>query len=49
MEHAAAVAAAMVRGETAPMLPARGIGRSLENTHDAGLRGKQIRGPGRTT
>jgi sarcosine oxidase subunit alpha len=41
MEHAAAVAAAMVRGELAPMLPARGIGRSLENTHDAGLRGKQ--------
>jgi sarcosine oxidase subunit alpha len=41
MEHAAAVAAAMVRGEPAPSMPARGIGRSLENTHVAGLPGKQ--------
>ena len=41
MEHAAAVAAAMVRQEPAPSMPVRGIGRSLENTHVATLPGKQ--------
>jgi sarcosine oxidase subunit alpha len=41
MEHAAATAAAIVRGEPPPKAPARGIGRSLANTHVGKLRGKQ--------
>jgi sarcosine oxidase subunit alpha len=41
MQHAAAVAAAIVRGLPPPELPPRGIGRSLANTRVAGVRGKQ--------
>jgi len=41
MEHAAATAAAVVRGEPPPQAPSRGFGRSLANTHVGKLRGKQ--------
>ena len=41
MEHAAATAAAVVRGEPPPKAASRGFGRSLANTHVGELRGKQ--------